>query len=388
MQYLPSYLSTAKKILERYKGEIPFNLFLKKFFSTEKKYGSRDRKIIASLCFNYFRIANCLSKKEIEKGLITGVYLFTNTQNEFLLNYNKEWNDSITLPIEQKAALAGLSIGKLFPFNHELSADIDLVQFNLSFLQQPDLFIRIRPGKKSVVKQKLDVSNIPFKEISHNCLAFSNGTKLDDILEINKDAVIQDLSSQNVGNLFKLMDLPAKPLIWDCCAASGGKSIMGYDYFPDNILTVSDIRSSIIQNLKTRLNEAGVKQYTSFIADLTNLSEVTARIGEQKFDLIICDAPCSGSGTWGRTPEQLLFFKETEINKYSTLQKKIVQNILLQLKKGGYLLYITCSVFKKENEEVSDFILQNSNFQLLYQQLLKGYNDKADSMYVSLFVGS
>ena len=388
MQYLHSYLSTAKKIIELYKGEIPFSHFLKNFFSLEKKYGSRDRKMIASLCFNYFRIANSFSKDEIEKGLITGVYLFTNTQNEFLLNYNKEWNDSITLPIEQKAALAGLSIGKLFPFNHELSADIDMVKFNLSFLQQPDLFIRIRPGKKSVVKQKLDVSIIPFKEISHNCLAFSNGTKLDDILEINKDAVIQDLSSQNVANLFKLMHLPAKPLIWDCCAASGGKSIMAYDYFPDNILTVSDIRASIIQNLKTRLNEAGVKQYTSFIADLTNLSEVTARIGEQKFDLIICDAPCSGSGTWGRTPEQLLFFKETEINKYSTLQKKIVQNILLQLKKGGYLLYITCSVFKKENEEVSDFILQNSNFQLLYQQLLKGYNDKADSMYAALFVGS
>ncbi len=385
MQYLHSYLSSAKKILEIYKGEIPFNLFIKNYFSSEKKFGSRDRKLITSLCFNYFRIANSFAKNEIEKGLITGIYLFTNIPNEVINNYNKEWNDTINLPIVQKVALAGISTNNLFPYNHELSSEIDSDKFNCSMLQQPDLFIRIRPGKDCLVKQKLKDSNIKYKEVSDNCLALTNGTKLNDILDINKDAVIQDLNSQNAGNLFRFIQLPAKPKIWDCCAASGGKSIMASDYFPDNLLTTSDIRTSIIQNLKARLNEAGVKHYNTFVADLTNLNELSAHIGGQKFDLIICDAPCSGSGTWSRTPEQLLYFNELEISKYNKIQKKIVQNTLIHLKQGGYLLYITCSVFKKENEEITSFILENSNLRLMNQQLLPGYNDKADSMYAALF---
>jgi 16S rRNA (cytosine967-C5)-methyltransferase len=59
-----------------------------------------------------------------------------------------------------------------------------------------------------------------------------------------------------------------------------------------------------------------------------------------KFDLVICDAPCSGSGTWSRTPEQLYFFNEKKISEYSILQKNIVGNALKSLKKDGYFLYM------------------------------------------------
>ncbi len=385
MQYLYSYLSSGKTIIEEYKGEIPFTHFLKNFFSLHKKYGSKDRKMIASLCYNYFRIANNFSKDEVEKALLTGVYLFTNAPNDLFINYNQAWNNNINLPIEQKAELAGVSLNKLFPFNHELSAEIDKVQFNFSLLQQPDLFIRIRPGKEILVKQKLDAAAVPLHKISAQCIAIANGTKLEHILEINNEAVIQDLNSQNVGDLFKLIQLPAKPRIWDCCAASGGKSIMAYDYFDDIFLTVSDIRPSIIYNLKKRFSEAGLNRYKSFVADTTNPDLLKNQIGEEKFDLIICDAPCSGSGTWARTPEQMHFFDEMKIADYSNLQKKIAANLNSYLSPNGYLLYVTCSVFKKENEDVTSFILQNNNLTLVKQELLKGYCNKADTMFVALF---
>ncbi|MCA6456148.1 MAG: RsmB/NOP family class I SAM-dependent RNA methyltransferase, partial [Chitinophagaceae bacterium] len=102
------------------------------------------------------------------------------------------------------------------------------------------------------------------------------------------------------------------------------------------------------------------------------------------FHMVLCDAPCSGSGTWGRTPEQLSFFTEQKITAYADLQRKILSNVLPQVAKGGYLLYITCSVFRQENEEQVQFILQQDGFELVKMELLKGYDVKADSMFAAL----
>ncbi|MCH5721051.1 hypothetical protein [Niabella hibiscisoli] len=94
-------------------------------------------------------------------------------------------------------------------------------------------------------------------------------------------------------------------------------------------LTVSDIRSSIIFNLKKRFQEARINNYRAFVADATH-----ANPGKQ-FDLIIADVPCSGSGTWARTPEQLLYFEPTSIASFVKLQLAITTNAIQYLKPGG-----------------------------------------------------
>ena len=102
------------------------------------------------------------------------------------------------------------------------------------------------------------------------------------------------------------------------------------------------------------------------------------------FDLIMADVPCSGSGTWSRTPEQLYYFELAKIDEYAKLQKSILKNVIMALKPGGYFLYITCSVFKKENKDAVNFLLENFNFKVLKMELLKGYEMKADSMFAAL----
>ena len=119
------------------------------------------------------------------------------------------------------------------------------------------------------------------------------------------------------------------------------------------------------------------------MAGLT-FKKVSAFAFQKKFDLVICDAPCSGSGTWNRTPEQLFFFKKEKIDQYARLQKQIVSNASKALKKNGYFLYITCSVFEKENEAVVDFIENNLPLQLKSMEYLKGYDKKADTMFAAL----
>ena len=110
-----------------------------------------------------------------------------------------------------------------------------------------------------------------------------------------------------------------------------------------------------------------------------------SQIRNSGFDFIICDAPCTGSGTWSRTPEQLYFFHSEKIKEYQTLQKKIITNAITYLKQESYFLYITCSVFKAENEEVVEFIQNTFQLTLIKKELLKGYNKKADTMFAALF---
>lgn len=380
-----SYLKTAVVILKSYKGEIPFSAFLKSFFSKEKKYGSRDRRIISSLCYNYFRTGSAITNKTIEERLLVSLFLCTDVPNEILQNEKPEWNEKITLPVCEKVLEAGIDIEKIFPFNAELSEGINTKLFNTSFLIQPKLFARLRPGKQQIVKQKLGAAQIAFEEINQSCLAFANGTRLEEVVDINHEVVIQDFNSQRTGECMITAGLPEAVNLWDCCAASGGKSIMAYDVLPNIQLTVSDIRQSIIQNLHKRFSNAGIKRYHSFIADLTNAKNLRQALQDKRFDFIICDAPCSGSGTWSRTPEQLMFFQEKEIIRYSNLQKSICTNTIPFLKKGGYFLYITCSVFKRENEDITAFITKQFSLTLIKNELLKGCEIKADTMFAALF---
>ena len=162
---------------------------------------------------------------------------------------------------------------------------------------------------------------------------------------------------------------------------------MLFDLHHDIELTVSDMRESILVNLKKRFAKAGLRNYQSFVLDLTRVdskSQISrAAFSRTGFDVIICDAPCTGSGTWSRTPEQLYFF-DGKTEEYSVLQKEIVSNIIPRLKTGGSLLYITCSVFKTENEEVIEFVKSNFELELIEMQLLKGYDNKADTMFAAL----
>jgi len=278
---------------------------------------------------------------------------------------------------------SSLSISEIFPWKDELSEGIDHEKFCKSFLIQPDLFLRLRAGKEKTVIEKLQQAGIDFKMIAENCLALPNPSKIDAVVELDKEAIIQDHSSQRTGEFIKseILNLKSEVTVWDCCAGSGGKSIMIYDMDPTIELTVSDIRESIISNLKKRFQNAGIKKYEPFITDLISKSPIR----NSQFQAIIYDAPCTGSGTWGRTPEQLYFFAESEIERYAALQKKIVSNVIPHLKPGGSFVYITCSVFRKENEEVMMYIKENFHLKLKQMEVLKGYDKKADSMFVAVF---
>jgi 16S rRNA (cytosine967-C5)-methyltransferase len=385
-----SYINTAVSIVSTYSGETPLHVHLKKYFSVHKKHGSRDRKSITHICYCYYRIGKVLKEEPVKQRLLISIFLCEETPGVWKDLFEPAWlcnwycllQDRISFVKEQYPSFDRNAI---FPHIEEVSKDIDREAFLFSHLIQPNLFIRIRPGNENGVFQKLYDNGIFFEKLTEHCLALPNATKIDSILEIDKEAVIQDYSSQRIGAFVEL----ARPIssattsFWDCCAASGGKSILAKDILGDISLTVSDIRVSILQNLKKRFERAGITDYQSFIVDL---SAKNAQFPVPEFTLILCDVPCSGSGTWGRTPEQLFYFPESRINYYSSLQQKIITHSLPKLAPGGYFLYTTCSVFKQENEDMVDFILQKyPSLKLIRKETLIGYQLRADSMFAALF---
>jgi 16S rRNA (cytosine967-C5)-methyltransferase len=384
----------VKEILQQYKGEEPFTYFIKKYFAQYKKFGSKDRKQISHLCYCYFRCPQApqppkggIAEESLltEEKILTCLFLCSSEKIAALELLKPEWNERMNASIPEKLSFINYHLTNTFPSASELSAGIDRGSFTLSHLIQPDLFIRIRPGYEKEVKEKLQKAGIHFNEIFSSCLALPNNSKLDDILALNKEAVIQDYSSQRIEEFLKLTINKKPQKVWDCCAASGGKSILAKDVLGKIDLTVSDVRESILVNLKKRLREAAIYQYKMFVADLTTYN---LKLTTHRYDLIIADVPCSGSGTWGRTPEQLVYFDEKKIDEYAALQKKILSNVIPHLKSGGYFLYITCSVFKKENEEAVSFIKENAGLDLIKTEVLKGYDKKADTMFAALFISS
>ncbi|HEX5655174.1 MAG TPA: Fmu (Sun) domain-containing protein [Chitinophagaceae bacterium] len=398
MSRFHSYLNSVVSILHQYDGRQPLAIFLKQFFAANRKYGSKDRKLILHLCYCYFRLGKALPAITAGERALLGLYLCSMETNELLATLKAQYNDSVNLPLAGKLELIqkGNFIEDVFPWAGELSASIDHSKLCRSFFVRPDLFLRIRPGKKEYVSQKLSATGIEFRERGENCLALSNTPGLEELFEMNRDIVVQDYNSQRVGEFIRIglagKSGPGTFRVWDCCAASGGKSIMAFDLDPAINLTVSDIRESILANLKKRFAEAGIRKYKAFPIDLsipistltTHDSQLT--IPDSPFDLIICDVPCTGSGTWSRTPEQLYYFEKNTIGEYVRLQRKIISNTIPQLQKDGFFLYITCSVFKKENEEQVDFICEKFGLEIKRMEVLEGYEMKADTLFAALLV--
>ncbi len=373
----------AEGIISTYQGKEPFNQYLRKYFSSNKKHGSKDRKQIASLCYSYFRVCTGIQHEiPFRKKLAIGNFL-CESQSDLSQERNDGSHEGPPTISEKSDLLQHVfDSRKIFPFNKELSGKINVEKFNLSFLKQPDFFLRIRPGKESTVLKKLHDAKIPFRKIDERCLVFPSNAKVSDIISLDKEAVVQDYNSQRVGGFFpgnfKKEVLPVD--VWDCCAGSGGKSILLLDTLSNIQLTVTDKRPGIIKILQSRFANAGIKKFKTSVLDLSSGASLPI---ENSFKIIIADLPCSGSGTWARTPESLSFFRQSEIQEYASLQRKIIQSTLPQLTPGGVLLYITCSVFAQENEDNIEWILKNSDLKLSRKKYLEGYEMKADTLFVA-----
>lgn len=278
---------------------------------------------------------------------------------------------------------SGFEMGKLLPETIAFSTGIEREEWSLSTLQQPYFFVRLRPGadRKSLLSI-LGKAGVSFKEVFPNCLSLPANTPLQTLWP-QAAYTVQDLGSQQVCDFLQ----PKKnESWWDVCAGGGGKSLFLKDTSPSIRLLASDVRPGALRALEERFKSLGVKPPQTRIVDASDAAAIISQMGAERFDSVVCDVPCSGSGTWARTPEMRHFFREESLLELTTLQTKIALNSLRALKPGGRFIYITCSVFWEENEGVVEKILaRNPALQLKEMGLQNGIPHKADSLFVAVF---
>ncbi len=376
-----SYLNSAEEILSGYDGSEPFSIAIRRFFRVHKKYGSRDRRTISHLCYCYFRLGKWNMDLPIQERILTALFLCSENENAIIDAIKPEWSDKITQSIQEKMTFLNVDAKQVFPWQDKLDKKVDFEPFTISHFIQPRLFLRIRPKNQDLVLKILQKHEVDYETHSDNGISVANGTQIDRFFTPDNEIVVQDYSSQRVIELFNEADLPENAEVWDSCAGSGGKSLLIYDENPDIKLTVSDVRPNILNNLKSRFKTAGIENYKSMVLDLSAVESTSIN---KKFDMILVDAPCTGSGTWSRTPEQLFHFRAEKINEYSKIQQNILDAVIPNIKPGGYLLYITCSIFEAENDAQIQRTVLKHGLQLINSKLLPGYSEKADTLFGAL----
>ncbi|CAN5379012.1 RsmB/NOP family class I SAM-dependent RNA methyltransferase [soil metagenome] len=364
------------ELLETYKGNEPLSRFLKKYFNLNRQLGSRDRKLIQQFIYNYFRIGRMYPEKPVQERLAIAnkaCRAYTGP----LLDYSFKELKNID------RAASHLEPDKIFPFGRHLSDSIDKAEFIHSFLVQPRVWIRVRTEFIPLVEKELTENEIVFeKDVeSGNAWSVKNSTSLDQLESFKKGYFeIQDLSSQNT---IKLVQPKPGESWWDACAGAGGKGLMMTAFEPSVKIFCTDTRETILKNLVERFQKAGFKNFATKVLDLTADRKPVL---SNRFDGIIADVPCSGSGTWSRTPEWLTFFDQKSIVKYQQIQRKIVSNTIRCLTDNKPFIYITCSVFKEENEDNTSWITENLPLKLQTQMYLEGASSGADTMFVARFL--
>lgn len=386
MRYIKQH---AQSVINVYDGSLPLAHFLKNYFKKHPKLGSRDRKMIGGMVYSWYRCAHGFHNSlSIEDSIQFALFLCADVPERLLSFLPADWQQHTALPIAEKISLLAdndvpFSMQQLLPFDAHFSEGIDKQDYLLSMLQQPALFIRVRNNRNAEIEKLLTDNAIAFAQINSVCYSLRNGAPIDKFLP-NDAYVVQDLSSQNTGQFFH-----PKPneIWWDCCSGAGGKSLLLKDIEPTVQLSVSDTRGSILHNLQERFRLYRHNKPQQYVVDATNALALQQALTNKRFQRIICDVPCTGSGTWARTPEQLYFFSAALIEEYAERQKKIARNAALYLQEGGKLVYITCSIFRQENEAVVEWLLANNDkLELKSMQLINGIAQKADSMFVAVIM--
>ena len=162
--------------------------------------------------------------------------------------------------------------------------------------------------------------------------------------------VIQDEASQAVAHLVEA--LPGHRVL-DLCAAPGGKTLLlARAVGPDGHVTAADLHEHRVRAMRERFAQAGVRNVETLVLDGTAPLPF-----ELRFDRILVDVPCSGTGTLARHPEIKWKLRVEDLADLHGRQVKLLRNALSQVALGGRLVYSTCSLEPEENESVVNEVL-------------------------------
>lgn len=176
-------------------------------------------------------------------------------------------------------------------------------------------------------------------------------------------------SVQNEGAMIATLILDPEPgdVVWDMCAAPGGKSTHIAQLVSENGLVVAtDVDKQRVDMINESCIRLDLDNVTNTVIDATNISEATGVFEENRlpseYDKVLVDAPCSGLGVIGKNPDIKWRRRKTDIPRMAERQALLLNTAAHFLKPGGWLVYSTCTLTYEENQEVWHSFLKRHKF--------------------------
>ena len=346
-RFLGNILSSA---LEKQSGSDKYDIMLSGIFKAER-LGKRDRIWVSDRFFFYLR--HKLFFDEISENT-------EELAKNIAMVFEDGTDEKLTEKIEtlQKKGLHDKLFNESFP--PFLSNTINNLYGKEAFLwfnskARTVLRTNLMKISRNELSEKLEnegFGNFPTSISPAGIILESTNKSLKNIELFEKGFFeFQDESSQ-LASL--LVNKNSKNLL-EPCAGGGGKSLSIASFFKDTGITASDSRTYLFKEIKERAERAGAKIKTTPFEAIKEL-----------FDTVFIDSPCSGSGVIRRNPGDRWKIDEKTLPELNRLQKELIQKFSEKVRKGGELIYVTCSFLECENEEiVFDFLNKNNDFSLI-----------------------
>ncbi len=340
----------------------PADAVMQSYFRNRRYIGSSDRRTIGdsvySVLRNYQGIKAALAISSA-RLLVFGHYILDKEQTiDDIQELCGEGYGPSELSYEELQILGELKPYDPFAIPKWLEEHLNGKELIKSLHDQAPMDIRINSLKNNrdaiLTLLKLEGFDVIATPISPLGIRFGKRQPLN-THELWEDGTleVQDEASQVVS---LLCDAQPGMQVLDYCAGAGGKSLsLAATMQNKGNLILSDIHPHRLQRAKERLRRAGVTSY-----QLKDIAKDNSWFKRQhnRFDRVLVDAPCTGTGTWRRNPDLKNRLTPTDLEELTQLQQKILEQALQFVKPGGQLIYVTCSVLDAENDSQVNWLLE------------------------------
>lgn len=390
MQFAAQIQTSIELLEELFKVSTPADKYMARFFKERRYIGSKDKGVVADTVYGVLRhkgeLEYCLKcvKAKIDARRLVMVYMLRHQDVKLaklvdLFNGDQYAPSEIKSGEKESVKKAGrLDIMTAAPWDqlnypewmHEplvVALGDDLAAEMTAMSERATTDIRVNTLKSTVEKTKLALSRYEIfmeeTKLSPLCLRINDRKPMFHLDEFKKGFFeLQDEGSQMIALAAGVR--PGMKVV-DFCAGAGGKTLaLAAQMENKGSLAACDVNQRRLDELPKRAKRAGVHNIQTKLLSSERDKWVKRNAG--KMDVVLLDAPCSGTGTWRRSPDARWRLQEKDIQELNVIQSAILESASRMVKEGGRLVYATCSILREENEDqVQKFLEVNEGFELV-----------------------